>query len=136
MVCSVSSLCISAWTTTRTTTRRGTADADKDDMSSFKSGDRVLVHGGTYKYNHAKFIKNAGAFSAKLQLESTGEEKKMRRRNLRNVSQQQTPSTQPQQRNTAVTSGAPSKENDNYDYGRADTRSEVATQNPMALLMD
>jgi hypothetical protein len=47
---------------------------DKDNKSAFKRGNRVLVSGGTYKYHHANFIKNAGAFSAKIVLESTGEE--------------------------------------------------------------
>jgi hypothetical protein len=87
-------------------------DKDKDDMSSFKHGDRVQVSGGTYKYHHAiMIIKNAGAFSAKILLESTGEEKKIRRHNLHIVSsQQQSPSSQPHQRNTAMTSGATSND--------------------------
>jgi hypothetical protein len=74
-----------------TTTRRETK------MSAIKRGDRVFVTGGTYKYHHAKFVKNAGAFSARIVLESTGEEKTIRRYNLRVV----LPEQRSEERNTA-----------------------------------
>jgi hypothetical protein len=84
-------------------------------MSSPIHGDRVLVIGGTYKYHMAKFNRYTGAFSAKIVLESTGDEKTIQRRNLRVVTapphvtappqapHQQRPSSP--QRNTAVASG-------------------------------
>jgi hypothetical protein len=89
------------------TAGRGRQVQDKDNMSAFKRGDRVLVSGGTYKYHHVKFIKNAGAFSARMVLESTGEEKSIQRHNLRIFLQQQR-LLQPQERNTAATSGVTS----------------------------
>jgi hypothetical protein len=83
---------------------------------------------GTYKYHHAKFVKNAGAFSERIVLESTGAEKAIWRHNLRIVLQQQ----RSQERNTAATSGVTSTSTtgtmtEDSIKAEDNTRSEVAS---------